>query len=252
MIGKVDWYPNVSHAWNIVKLDGNWYMIDPQVLDRLGSDKDFENLGYTWDKSAYPECSTQLPIECGYRTQIKGDYYYYSDYVMEDEDSGCNLLKVKYDGTDKSTVTTIPQSYINLQIWSLEGDWCYYSCRSNYLNLYRVNIKTNEVEQVAEFDAGDTFDYYIVKNGWVYLKADSRIVRVNVDTKEHQEIFRLNVDENMMNGDEYKVIDEIKFSDHGLDVSVSITKDDIIKIEFYNINYDGTGKTLTDAKTCKP
>lgn len=63
----------MDHEWNIVKIDGEWYQADitrisaydPRVIDceKLGftpaDDETFENLGYVWNKSYYPKCTSK-------------------------------------------------------------------------------------------------------------------------------------------------------------------------------------------------
>lgn len=57
---------NPSHQFNIVEVDGNWYIVDPQLNDSTGSywpaflvsEKSYSSLtGITWDHSGLPECS---------------------------------------------------------------------------------------------------------------------------------------------------------------------------------------------------
>lgn len=53
---------NISHAWNIVKIDGEWYQLDTtnndSILNKnkyfLVDDGFLENKGYVWDRSKYP------------------------------------------------------------------------------------------------------------------------------------------------------------------------------------------------------
>ncbi|MDR1330119.1 MAG: S-layer homology domain-containing protein [Oscillospiraceae bacterium] len=59
---------NPSHQWNIVKVDDNWYHIDVQAFDDSGawsadlvvlvSDATYTAHGFAWDKSAFPECTS--------------------------------------------------------------------------------------------------------------------------------------------------------------------------------------------------
>lgn len=56
---------NPSHQFNIVEVDGNWYIVDPQLNDSTGnywpafliSERSYTSLtGITWDHSGLPEC----------------------------------------------------------------------------------------------------------------------------------------------------------------------------------------------------
>jgi hypothetical protein len=46
-----------DHAWNMVKLEGYWYMLDPLSGELLFSDQDFKDMGFYWEEDDYPECS---------------------------------------------------------------------------------------------------------------------------------------------------------------------------------------------------
>ena len=54
---------NPSHQWNIVSVDGNWYICDVQGNDDynnitfLVSDDFYSStFGMSWDRSSYPAC----------------------------------------------------------------------------------------------------------------------------------------------------------------------------------------------------
>ena len=56
---------NPSHQFNIVQVDGNWYIVDPQLNGTTGgywpaflvSERAYTSLtGITWDHSGLPDC----------------------------------------------------------------------------------------------------------------------------------------------------------------------------------------------------
>lgn len=56
----------ISHAWNLVQVDGNWYQLDVTNNDSVKADKYFlvsdkvlENNNYVWDKTKYPEAPNE-------------------------------------------------------------------------------------------------------------------------------------------------------------------------------------------------
>lgn len=57
--GYVSWGDTAgNHAWNMVKLEGNWYHLEPQGGSLLMSDKEFRKRGYSWKTSSYPKCAS--------------------------------------------------------------------------------------------------------------------------------------------------------------------------------------------------
>ncbi|RKD31944.1 transglutaminase domain-containing protein [Thermohalobacter berrensis] len=86
---------NQDHAWNIIKLDGEYYHIDltwdDPVMDD-GSDVlryDYFNLSdkqmskdHIWNRSKYPSCNG-----------IKYNYYYYNDMAVENYNQFYNKIK---------------------------------------------------------------------------------------------------------------------------------------------------------------
>lgn len=65
---------NPSHQWNVVQVDGQWYIVDVQCNDSSGfdaallvSDSTFAAMGPSWDRSAVPACASDYA----------GEYYHY-------------------------------------------------------------------------------------------------------------------------------------------------------------------------------
>ena len=73
-----------SHAWNSVKLDGEWYMVDATwddpVPDATGRKyyayfnvtSEYMSANHTWEESCFPKCEA-----------TKYNYFYYNDLVCE-------------------------------------------------------------------------------------------------------------------------------------------------------------------------
>ncbi|MCH5186493.1 MAG: hypothetical protein J1F64_10300 [Oscillospiraceae bacterium] len=61
-----DYSRNPDHQWNVVCIDGNWYIIDTQSISSSGiagvifsylvSDDDYLSSGLSWDRSSVPAC----------------------------------------------------------------------------------------------------------------------------------------------------------------------------------------------------
>ena len=74
-----------SHAWNCVKLDGEWYMVDvtwddpiPDVSGRkyyayFNVTSDYLRVNHIWNEECFPECTAK-----------KYNYFYYNDLVCKD------------------------------------------------------------------------------------------------------------------------------------------------------------------------
>lgn len=84
-----------SHAWNLVKIDGKYYHLDPTFDDPItkdGSnvlsysyfnltDKEIAN-DHSWDKNRYPAA-----------TSTEANYFYVNDLVAKNYDDFCNIIK---------------------------------------------------------------------------------------------------------------------------------------------------------------
>lgn len=74
-----------SHAWNCIKLDDEWYMVDvtwdDPVPDASGRKyyayfnvtSDYLRVNHTWNEECFPECTAQ-----------KYNYFYYNDLICKD------------------------------------------------------------------------------------------------------------------------------------------------------------------------
>lgn len=53
---------NNDHQWNMIKLDGKWYIVDPQPGIFLATSNEYRTIyGMRWDTSKYPEATTIHP-----------------------------------------------------------------------------------------------------------------------------------------------------------------------------------------------
>ena len=143
----------VSHAWNIVRINGKNYQVDATWNDPVPdsgyvrynyfnmSDSDIEKDHY-WVKSNFPACndnSFRYLHKANYVVKDL-DYIYYSN--NEDD---YKLFKMKLDGTVYKKLTE--DMAINLVYYN---DYIYFSNYSDEGTLYRVKNDGTELEQILD------------------------------------------------------------------------------------------------------
>lgn len=99
-----------SHAWNLVKLNGNWYQVDttwddpvmnPPISDFIQykyfliPDADMA-VDHSWDKKSYPVCSGGSYNYYGYKGNILTSTNQFSDYFWSKYNAGERTITVLY------------------------------------------------------------------------------------------------------------------------------------------------------------
>lgn len=125
--GYADWYGSYEgHAWNMVKLDGKWYMLEPQGHSVLLSDEEFKKEGYTWDEEGYPKCSQSYFLPANINL---------TEYLMEILNN-LTFSHIRLDNVEKIVVKKGVKSI---------GDYTFENCKK----LKTVEI-SNTVEEIGE------------------------------------------------------------------------------------------------------
>ncbi|WBW96656.1 DUF5050 domain-containing protein [Oceanirhabdus sp. W0125-5] len=138
-----------GHAWNIVKVNGEYYQIDVLWDDiswgegidykyfNLSDDKmnethaEFARDGYEWINDIYPKCTSEKYDHLNNQNNIHRDnkYFYYIDYSKE------SLAKINIQTGEKSYIEKVsPCEFI------IENDWIYYIDK---IDSYLYKVKTN-------------------------------------------------------------------------------------------------------------
>ncbi|HEY9058967.1 MAG TPA: stalk domain-containing protein [Pseudobacteroides sp.] len=170
------------HAWNIVKINGAYYQVDPTFDDR-----DLENgrsdityyyfnlsdkqmgLNYIWDREAYPQCTTDGAVfdlqNREKRNAIVTDNQY---FFINDKK---NIIKKSFDGKK----TNVGGDKANQIL--LHGDWIYYINETDGNNIYK--IKTDGTSR-SKLGDGKANEIEIAGESIYYIK-DNKIWRMNLD-----------------------------------------------------------------------
>jgi putative cell wall-binding protein len=108
---------------------------------------------------------------------VSGDYLYFETSSLSGENG--DMVKVKNDGTNYSTICDDTSEYINVY-----GEWVYYSNASDNNKLYKIKIDGTGKTKINDDDAM----YINVVGGWIYYatSADTNTIKVKIDGTERQ------------------------------------------------------------------
>lgn len=182
----------MNHAWNLVKIDDEWYHVDVSHDDpfpeRFGtvlhknfllSDEEIKKTHYGWDDDR--KCRSTLYDDAYWRgvssqiTRMEGSWYYI-------DPASASLVKSDFEGNEKSSVYTFDEKWYVSR--DLESYWngIFSGCANYQKELYfntadeilSYSAQTGEIRVLAVNDDVKT-DFYgliIYKNTLEYISAD--------------------------------------------------------------------------------
>ncbi len=170
-----------GHAWNLVKVDGEWYHLDTTWNDPV---PDRENavsykyflmndaqmrLDHTWEQSNYPEATSK---KYSYMKQVDHAYeldgfLYYSN--IEDENI---LYRVNLETGVSERVTDSRAQYIVGY-----GDWLYFSNYSKGAFLTKIRTNGTEESTVYQTEVKNLF----VEDGHLYFTTPDGLKKMSLE-----------------------------------------------------------------------
>lgn len=170
-----------GHAWNLVKVEGEWYHLDTTwndpVPDRgtgvrydyfLLNDRDMR-VDHSWEATAYPkaESSTYSYMHAVQDSYEHGEYIYFSN--SEDENK---LYKLNKTTGKMAQVADIRALYI-----VGAGDWLYFSNYSKGAYLSKIRLDGTELTTLFKEEVQDLF----IEGDYVYFTAESGAKKVALE-----------------------------------------------------------------------
>lgn len=170
-----------GHAWNLVKVEGEWYHLDTTwndpVPDRgtgvrydyfLLNDRDMR-VDHSWEATDYPkaESSTYSYMHAVQDSYEHGEYIYFSN--SEDENK---LYKLNKATGKMAQVADIRALYI-----VGAGDWLYFSNYSKGAYLSKIRLDGTELTTLFKEEVQDLF----IEGDYVYFTAESGAKKVALE-----------------------------------------------------------------------
>ncbi|MCB2291248.1 DUF5050 domain-containing protein [Clostridium sp. CS001] len=176
-------YAKEPHAWNLVKIDGEYYHLDATLNDQVSgyfyfnvSDEELSK-DHEWNRKNY-ETSTSKRFEylqSMYYAVIDSPWIYFSNAL-----DGDKLYKMSLDGKVQATKLNDSLSYFG----ATDEKWIYFSDYSYGGFLYKIRkdgLGTTRLNNEWSKDIVVQDDWIIYKNG-----KDGRIYKVRKDGSERQ------------------------------------------------------------------
>lgn len=161
-----------GHAWNLVKVDGEWYHLDTTWNDPTPDRKNVVRYEYflvndeemrkdhTWIQSDYPEATStkfKFMAQIDHAYELDGKIYYSN---VDDN----NILY----SMDLSNGKNVRLTDSRAQFIVGYGDWLYFSNYSNGAYLTKIRTDGSEESILYHEEVNDLF----VENGYLYFSTD--------------------------------------------------------------------------------
>lgn len=169
-----------GHAWNLVKVDGEWYHLDTTWNDPTPDRKnivryeyflvndDKLKLDHTWVHSDYPEAKSS---KFEFMAQI--DHAYEQDGVIYYSNVDDNNLLYRMD---LNTGETAPLTNSRAQYIVGAGEWIYFSNYSN--GAYLTKIRTDGSDESTLY-RGEV-DNLFVEDGYLYFSTEEGLKKLEL------------------------------------------------------------------------
>lgn len=179
VVGEVNTGP---HAWNLVKVDGNWYHLDTTWNDPVPDrgnivryqyflvDDATMKLDHHWEEGDYPKATSKK-----YDFMAKMDHAYEHEghiYYSNVQDYN-RLYRLSLSTWENQRLTRSRAQYI-----VGAGDWIYFSNYSN--GAYLARIRTNGTEESIIYP--EKVSNLQVENGFLIFETDEGLKRMAIET----------------------------------------------------------------------
>lgn len=176
------------HAWNIVKIDGEYYQLDPTwddpvpdlgnriILNYFNISDDEISKDHKWNKSLYKSCKSKRFSYLRDMDQViyKDGWIYYSS-ISDD----FKLYKISIDGKNKKKISDDSVNYL-----SIYDDYIYYSNYSYGGYLFKISLDGKDIFQLNETLSEDIQ----VKGDWIFYKTKSGTYKMKGDGSNNQKV----------------------------------------------------------------
>lgn len=171
------------HAWNIIKIDNNYFHVDATRGLFIMNDLTAKQLNYKWIGDSFPKCesSFNLPkVICSYWAD-SGYIYYPPEYLDMNNvvmpkvlGSPKDIYKSKPDGSDNTKVFTTKHAASQFVQY---GEWVYYFDYSTQQGVYKVRFDGSDDTKVSDqVDIGRIY----LSNGYLFIEHKEPVVNIIV------------------------------------------------------------------------